>query len=326
MSANRPLLACALCLALAGCGSSAHTTTHNAAPPATKRPQPKQRVARKLHSFETLELPDSRSGLAASVLDGKLIVSGGLTRAGVSSDTVFELNATGDAITATSLPGAVHDAASAIVAGRLLLFGGGVSEGSDRILQVRPGPPRVLASTLPQPLSDLTATTIGADAYVAGGWNGSATNRNIYAFKPSGAISSVATVPTGVRYPAAGTVDGRLIIAGGETSSGSPTARALEFDPASGRINSLPNLPAPTDHSSGIGFDGTFYLLGGLRNGTFTDQILSWSPGQRRWHRAGHLPAAIADAAATDWGGAVALAGGRDVSGKRATVILLKPQ
>src|SRR5581483_3494819 len=239
---------------------------------AARHPKPRL-PAGPLHAIGSLSLPAARSGLAASPLGGRIILSVGHNDTGVSTSTVLAVDTAGRRATLAPLPTTVHDAASAVLGGRLLLFGGGQSEGSDRIVQVRPGVPH-LVGKLPQSLSDLTATTIGDTAYVAGGWNGTDTNPDIYAVAASGSVHLRGHIPQGVRYPAAGALGGRLIIAGGETTSGRPTAAAWSFDPASGRLTRLPDLPAPTDHTSGIAVGGTFYVLGGLRDGAYTDSIV----------------------------------------------------
>jgi hypothetical protein len=310
---------------LAGCGSSTRPpstspTTNTAAAVHRKASHPPG----PLRVTGSLAFPAARSGIAASVFGGRIIVSGGLDNAGVSTDTVVAIDSSGRPSTLPALPVPVHDAASAVLGGRLMLFGGGPTEGSDRIVLISPGAPRLLG-TLPQPLSDLTATTIGSTAYVAGGWNGIDTNRDIYGVSSTGQVSRRASIPQGVRYPAVGALGGRLIIAGGETASGSPTADAWSFDAATGSVTRLPNLPAPTDHTSGIAVDGTFYVLGGLRDGAFTSSILSWRPGEARWHAGGRLPIAVADGAAVRFAGGIALVDGRDSAGRRGTVTMLRP-
>ena len=326
MSTSRAGIAVALATLLAGCGSSSQSTSATTATGAAGAKHRRASLpAGPLHATGSLTLPAARSGIAASVLGGMIIVSGGLDDAGVSTDTVLAIDPAGRTSTLAALPMPVHDAASAVLAGRLVLFGGGQSEGSDRIVQVRPGAPHLLGN-LPQPLSDLTATTIGSTAYIAGGWNGIDINRDIYEVSPTGSVSPRASIPQGVRYPAVGALGGRLIIAGGETASGSPTADAWSFDPASGRVTRLPSLPVPTDHTSGIALGGTFYILGGLRDGAFTESIVSWRLGQRRWHPAGRLPSAVADGAAVTFAGGIALVGGRDSAGRRTTVIMLRPR
>jgi serine/threonine-protein kinase PknK len=277
-----------------------------------------------LKAVHTLSLPAAREGTATAALSGSIYVSGGISSVGVSTATVFRLDSAGRASTSSSLPSPIHDAAAAAIGRRLLVFGGGQSEGSDRIVQVAPGAPRLIG-TLPQALSDLDAVTIGDRAYVAGGWNGSATNRDIYAVSAGGALRRAGKLPLGVRYPAVGALVGRMIVAGGETSAGTPTDIASSFDPATQQLGRLPNLPVPTDHAAGAVLDGRFYILGGLRNGALTEVIVSWAPGEKRWRRAGRLPSPLADLAAATFEGGLLAVGGRNQSGPVATVTLLKP-
>ena len=217
-----------------------------------------------------------------TTIGGRVVVVGGLSDADVSTDTVFELRPDGRVGSLAPLPGAIHDAAAATLGTRVLAFGGGVSEGSDHIVQVLPGPPHRVG-TLPQALSDVVAAEIGGTAYVAGGWNGTSTNPTIYAVTSTGRVRRAGTLPLGVRYPAAAALGGRLIVAGGETTSGAPTRNAWSFDPRTGAIARLPRLPEPTDHAAGVTFNGRFYSIGGLRRGTLTGAIVSWAPGERRW-------------------------------------------
>ncbi len=253
-----------------------------------------------------------------------MVVVGGLSAAGVSTTSVFRIGPSGRASLLGSLPSAVHDAATVPISGRVLLFGGGVSEGSNRIVRVLPGRPR-LVGTLPQALSDLVAVPIGKLAYVMGGWNGGDTSRAIYAVRANGSLSKVGSFPVGVRYPAVGTLDGRVILAGGEMASGNPTAGVWSFDPATGRVSPLPDLPAPRDHTAGATLDGTLYVIGGLRRGELTDTILSWRPGQRRWHAAGRLPVAVSDLSAVAFDGGILALGGRGAAGTVASAVVLRP-
>lgn len=270
-----------------------------------------------------LSLPAARGGGATTAFHGRAIVAGGLSGADVSTDTVFELSP-GDIVTSLHrLPSAIHDAAAATLGNRLLVFGGGVAEGSDHIVQVLPGPSRQVG-TLPQALSDLVAAQIGGVAYVAGGWNGTETNRTIYAVTSRAHVRRAGTLPLGVRYPAAGALGGRLILAGGEMTSGAPTGDAWSFDPVTGTVTRLPRLPAPTDHAAATTFGGRFYVIGGLRRGTLTQTIVSWAPGEARWRRAGRLAVALADASAVPFGTGVALIGGRAASGRVRTITLFE--
>ena len=304
---------------IAGCGGAGHASSSTSATTTSAaHTRPRAQAPARLRQTGAVTVPEGRSGVAVAVYNGRLFVIGGLSPAGISTDTVFEAGTRHSA----TLPGPVHDAAAAVLGGRLMLFGGGESEGSNRIIAVMPGQARVVG-TLPQALSDLEAVTVGRLAYVIGGWNGSATNRDLYAVGTDGHVSLAGRIPTGVRYAAAGVLGGRLIVAGGELASGAPTKAAYAFDPSTSAITRLPDLPVATDHTAGVAIAGSFYVIGGLRDGSFTNAIVSWRPGQRRWREAGHLPQPVADAGAAVLDGRVALAAGRNSSGKLATVALL---
>jgi N-acetylneuraminic acid mutarotase len=250
-------------------------------------------------------------------------ISGGLSPAGVSTDTIFRIDPSGATTTAGTLPGALHDAASAALGGRLLVFGGGPSEGSNRIIQVLPGAPKQLG-TLPQALSDLVAVAVGNSAYVIGGWNGTQTNSDIYAVDQGGTARKIGSIPLGVRYPAAASLGGKLIVAGGETSASVPTDKVWSVDPGSGQAQPLPALPTATDHASAAILGGRFYLIGGLRGGVFTDAIISWAPGESHWRPSGHLPQAVSDLGAVPFDGGIAAIGGRGGGGQVPNVLLMK--
>jgi hypothetical protein len=310
----------------AGCGSSSParptSTRTQSITTASSTPAREPRPAR-LEAAGAFALPAARSGIAAAAFGSSIVAIGGLSPAGVSTTTVFRIDGRGVAGDTLQLPSAVHDAAAEEISGRLLLFGGGRSEGSDRIVAVLPAPPRLIGR-LPQALSDLDAVPLGEVVYVVGGWNGSLTNREIYAVRSNGTVTHAGNFPTGVRYPAAGAVGGRLILAGGETTSGDPTSSAWSFDPATGRLARLPDLPFPTDHAAGASLAGRFYVVGGLRRGLFTSAVLSWAPGESHWHAAGQLPAPLADLAAVPFNAGIAVVGGRGPGGPVSTVTLMK--
>jgi hypothetical protein len=92
------------------------------------------------------------------------------------------------------------------------------------------------------------------------------------------------------------------------------------------RVTRLPDLPAPTDHTAGAALGGRFYVIGGLRRGTFTGAILSWAPGETRWRESGRLPLAVADEGVVALNDGIAVIGGRNAGGKLTRVVLLQPE
>ena len=270
-------------------------------------------------------LPAAREKAAATVVSGRIVIAGGLSNAGPSTSTVFAVSRSGTVRTLAPLAAPLHDAAAAAVNGRVLVFGGGQAEGSDQIVQADPGPARQVGR-LPQPLSDLASATLGASAYLVGGWNGTHLNTTVYRSGGSGTPSPAGRLPLGVRYPAAAAVGGRIVVAGGEDAAGAPTRSVTAFDPHSGRASRVATLPAAIDHAPGVAYAGRFYLVGGLRAGSPSNDVLSWAPGERRFVQVGTLPTPLADAAAVPFAGGIALVGGRGPSGPVDTVLLLRPR
>jgi len=310
-----------------GCGSSSGSPSAGAnhgSARVTRSAGPSQTPVSLRLALSLGPLPAARSGAAAAVLGSSIVVSGGLSAGGASSSTVFLVGPSGARQALSLLPSPVHAAAAAAIGGRLLLFGGGEVEGTDQIVEVLPGPSRSIAA-LPQPLSDLVAVPISGVAYVLGGWNGTTPNRAVYAVHGDGTSERVGGLPVGVRYPAAGALGGALIVAGGETAAGEPTADVWAFDPSAGTVMRLPDLPVATDHTSGAVVGGRFCVLGGLRAGVFTDRILCWTPGESHWLSAGRLPVPLADAAAVSFDGGIAVIGGRGSNGPVSTITVLSP-
>lgn len=323
----RAALACLALAALPGCGSSspAPGASQSASPSRPRLPVPHRTLASPaLRVAARFSLPAGRLGAAAAAIGSADAVIGGLDAAGSSTASVYLVHGPGAVSSAPPLPGAVHDAAATAVDGRLLLFGGGPSEGSDQIIAALPEHPRLIGH-LPLALSDLGAVTIGHSALVAGGWDGSSTNARVFDVSAAGHVAVLGRIPVGVRYPAVGALGRRLVVAGGELSDGTPTARVWAFDPATGRVSSLPDLPAPIDHGAGVTLGGWFYEIGGLRRGVLSDEVLALGPGARHWVLAGRLPSAVTKPAAAPLAGGIAVYGGQDASGTTASATLLKP-
>ena len=207
----------------------------------------------------------------------------------------------------------------------MLLFGGGRSEGSDRIEQIAPGPARVIGH-LPQALSDLTATTIGDTVYVAGGWNGTDTNRAILALRPG--LSDA-----GQRRRAA---PGRPLPGGrGARRPPDRRRRRARLRQSDGRgLGVRPGHRADVAAAGAAGADrprlgrradGRFYLLGGLRRGTLSATILSWAPGEPAGASPGGSRSRSQNGGAAPYGGGVALIGGKTAGGTVAAITVLRP-
>ena len=115
-------------------------------------------------------------------------------------------------------------------------------------------------------MSDTTAVTIGATAYIVGGYTTTTPLRSVLAYRPGQAPHEVGALPHPLRYAAVAAVGGRLLIAGGTDGT---TARdeILSVDPARHRTRVIGHLPARLAHAAGAALGGLFYVLGGRGDG-----------------------------------------------------------
>jgi hypothetical protein len=123
-------------------------------------------------------------------------------------------------------------------------------------------------------------------------------------------------LPRPLRYASVAAVRGHVLIAGG--TSGVTAQRAiLSFDPATGRVRGIGELPYPVTHAAGAALNGWLYLLGG-RSESLSGQrssILAVDPLSGAVRPAGHLPQALSDLGAASLPDRIVAVGGRDSAG-----------
>ncbi|TMK16758.1 MAG: hypothetical protein E6G63_02785 [Actinobacteria bacterium] len=208
---------------------------------------------------------------SVAVWDGGIIyIAGGLDAADTTVGGVFSMNPISGHLTPLgSLARPVHDAAAAMISGKLFVFAGGAGTGSDTVQAFDPatGTGSVVGH-LPVALSDLAAAQIDNVTYLVGGYDGTRPRPEIYATTDGTTFSTVGHLPVGLRYPAVTQVGGRLVIAGGLASSG-PVNDVYTFDPSSGATTLTAHLPAPVAHAAAFTLGGRIYVVGG-RNASDT--------------------------------------------------------
>jgi YVTN family beta-propeller protein len=202
---------------------------------------------------------------SVAVWDGGVIyIAGGLDAASTTVGGVFSMNPTSGHLTPLgSLARPVHDAAAAMISGKLFVFAGGAGIGSDAVQAFDPatGTGSVVGH-LPVALSDLAAAQVGDVTYLVGGYDGTRPRSEIYATTDGTTFSTVGHLPVGLRYPAVTELGGRLVIAGGLASSG-PVNDVYTFDPSSGATTLMAHLPAPVAHAAAFTLGGRIYVVGG---------------------------------------------------------------
>ena len=162
-----------------------------------------------------------------------------------------------------SLARPVHDAAAAVISGKIYVFAGGAGSGTDTVQAFDPATGKgSIVGHLPVALSDLASAQVGSTTFLIGGYDGTRPRSEIYATTNGTTFSVVGHLPQGLRYPAVTEIDGRIVIAGGLASSG-PTDGVYVFDPATGATKLIARLPAPVAHAAAFSLAGKVYLVGG---------------------------------------------------------------
>ena len=311
-----PLLALGVVLVvvLAVRHSGGSATAHRQAPAS-----PMRLVAR----MEPYRLPAPISAESVVGLAGGPLILGGLDAGESSVGGVFQLDpASGRLREAGSLSGPLHDAAAAVLGGRVLVFGGGTEASTDRVEAlplsggtVAAGATAAEAGRLPTVRSDLSAVALGGSAYVLGGYDGNAPLAPVLATSDGNGFEEVAKLPQPARYLATAALGGRIYAFGGETANGAASDAIRVVDPQAGTARIAGHLPQALSHASAIALGGSVYLLGGEAAGQASDRIWRFDPRTGKVSAAGRLPVAVAAGAATVVGSAGYLIGGRGSDG-----------
>ena len=252
----------------------------------------------------------------AAAISGTVYIAGGLDSSGTTANGVFGLDAaTGRLTHAGDLPTPVHDAAVAVIGGKLVVFGGGSSVGTNLVQTFDPLTGRATVSGhLPVALSDLAAATVGATTYLVGGYDGSQPRREVYATTDGRAFHTVARLPVGLRYPAVTAVGNTVVVAGGETSGGLSDA-VYAFDAPGGTVRTLAHLSAPLGYAAAFTLGGLAYVAGGRNaGGAAVASVVSIDPTSGTVHAVPALPEPLANAAVSTGTASVLLIGGRAAS------------
>ena len=268
-------------------------------------------------------LPAPISGESVVAMRGGPLILGGLDSASASVGGVFKLDAeSGGLHEAGALIGPLHDAAAVMLAGQVLVFGGGTTIGTDAV-QALPAPSGAIAAgttahqvgRLPTVRSDLSAVTVGGRAYLLGGYDGSEPINSVLQTADGSSFTQVAALPAPARYMAVAALGGRIYAFGGETAGGGASDAIQEVDPQAGTAHVVGHLPQPLSHASAVVLGGHVYVLGGEIGGSPSDAIWRFDPGSGGVEPAGRLPVAVSGGATATVGSTAYLIGGTGAGG-----------
>lgn len=309
-----------LLVALSAC-QAAHRATPTALPTAVP-PPPIRLLAASLAPWQ-LPVPLSREVVVAR--RGMLLIAGGLDAAGHSASGVYRLNpASGDLRLLGTLPNPVHDAAGALIAGHLMVFGGGSVSSSSAVQSLSATGTGQTAGVLPQARSDLTSVSTARVTYLLGGYDTGPPLAAVLMTRDGTHFQQVARLQIPVRYAAATALHGRLIVFGGV--HGTSDTRAIQVvDPVRGRVRIAAYLPVPLSHAAAFTIGDVAFVAGGRTARGPDQRIWSFDLSSGRLTYAGILPLAVSDAGVATIGRTAFLVGGEDASGPTTGVVTLHP-
>jgi len=252
--------------------------------------------------------PFKVSRAVAYLHDGALIVAGGLGANRSSTNAVWRMDlATSTWARTGTLARAAHDAAGAHLHGKDFFFGGGAAATVDTVQALRAKARGTIVAHLPQPRSDVTATMIGARAFLVGGYDGNSALTDVLETADGTTFTTAAHLATGVRYAALATVGSTIYAFGGEATHGPDTDAVQAIDTAHGTVRIVAHTPQPIAHAVAWRRNGVVYLIGG---DSARGAIWSFDVARGRFTFVARLPSALRDMAAATDGTTLFLAGG----------------
>lgn len=265
-----------------------------------------------------LQAPVSREVTLATTVAGRLLLAGGLTASGATSNGVFDLEtATGALTQLPNLEIPTHDAAGAALRGLDIVLGGG-STAPSATAEAVTATGSATTGTLPSARADGTAVTIGHTAYLLGGYNGTGMDAEVLATTNGRGFRAVASLPVPVRYTAAAVLANRIYLFGGESLAGVPTDAIQMIDPATHRARVVGHLPIALGGGSTGTLAGVIYFAGGVaRSGRPEGAIYAYDPRTGHVLLAGKLAVPVAYAGSAVESGRLWIVGGEIAGGLR---------
>jgi DNA-binding beta-propeller fold protein YncE len=258
------------------------------------------------------QLPAAASREVVLPGPGGLLIVGGLTPSGASTDAVTGLDpVTGTTRAAGRLAEATHDAAGLTLGGRVFVLGGGTATSVPTIQAFTPGTQAAVVGQLSRARSDSDGVAAGPVGYVVGGYDGTILDPQVLATTDGQHFRVAARLPVPVRYAGTAAGAGLIWVFGGETATG-PTDAIQRVNPATGAAAVVGHLPQPVQGAAVISLGGRIYVAGGATAQGTSRAVFRFDPATSRVSAAGELPVPVGYAGATTSGGVGYLIGGED--------------
>ena len=261
-----------------------------------------------------------RQYAAATAVDGKVMVIGGIGVRDASTTTKIYDPETDSWTTGPGLPAALHHASAVTYQGEAVVIGGFIpgeeltSEQSDRAYALRGGSWEQLPA-LNHPRAAAAAAVVGDKIVVVGGQADGKLVRQTEVFDGE-RWTDVAEMPTPREHLAAAS-DGRYLYAvGGRELSADKSSTAIErYDPADDSWTKLDGMPQAAGGVGAAYAGGRVVTIGAEGATAASDAVQAYDIGNERWSRLPALPRARHGVAVAAVGDAVYAIGGATSAG-----------
>jgi len=259
-------------------------------------------------------LPSAHYQAPATVVDGKVLILGGLSKAKSSTNVVWAFDpASGGTLQVGSLTTLVHDSGAGTLASNAFVFGGDTPKGPiDTISSYAIGDQTsTAAGKLPLKRTDMTAVTDAnrPTIYLVGGWDGTNPTNEVLSTVDGVTFNVVATLPEPVRSPAVALLGDDLWVFGGEWNN-VQSASIQRVDLKTKTATSVAQMAAGVSHAMAFVLNDTVFLTGGRVGGARSNEIRRFDPTTFTLTAAGTLQSNLSDASVAVVGGSAYLLGG----------------
>ena len=266
----------------------------------------------------------------AVVSSGRIFVLGGHDAAGGSTTSVFEFNpASGKSVLAGTLALPTHGAAAALVAGRVMVFGGASLQVHDAVQFFNPATRKsTVIGYMPTVRADTTAATAGKLTVLVGGFDGYGPQGEVWATDNGTSFHVIAHLPQPVRYPAAVALGAAVYVFGGLISGGEYngmfTNDVQRVDLPTGSANVVGHLPFPVAHAMATNMAGHLFVLGGSSPMWTSKQNPRFRPCGQPGLTCRALPEPVTDAGVASIGRVTYILGGMSTNGPLASITTVR--
>jgi N-acetylneuraminic acid mutarotase len=171
-----------------------------------------------------------------------------------------------------------------------------------------------VGADMPTARSEITATNIGDDVYVIGGFDKSGDTLDVvevYNVK-NNSWKSITPMPQGVHHTAAASYNGKIYVVGGFISrEWIPSDQLFIYDPIKDHWTEGKSMPTPRGALNTLFVNGTLYAIGGQDEARILNINEAYDPLTNKWISKASMPTGRHHAASTTVDNKIYVVGGR---------------